>query len=337
MVTQPTHKPILVMGAGSWGTALALLLHRHGVAVKWWTHNESQALAINAAHENERYLPGIDVPTDLKLSSDLEGALEGVDDVLVVVPSVAFLETINRLKQLRPNGLRLVWGTKGLDADSHQLLHEVVSHLYGPDMAMAVISGPSFAKEVALGIPTAVSLACNDPEFTADLVARFHGSTFRVYANPDLTGVELCGVVKNVLAIGVGICDGFGLGANTRSALITRGLAEMTRLCLALGGQSQTAMTLAGVGDVILTCTDNQSRNRRFGLMLGQGSTAEAAKAEIGQAIEGYANVRQLYELAMQYQVDTPIINATYRILYGGAPIQAQVDVLMGRDPKSEY
>lgn len=325
------------MGAGSWGTALALLLHRHGIPVVWWTHNEAQAQTINATHENKSYLPGVELPSGLILSSDLVGCLDGVDDVLIVVPSVAFLETINRLKQLRPNNLRLVWGTKGLDVDSHHLLHEVVSHLYGPETSMAVISGPSFAKEVAVGVPTAVSLACNDPDFAADLVAMFHGSTFRVYANPDLTGVELCGVVKNVLAIGVGICDGFNLGANTRSALITRGLAEMTRLCLALGGQSQTAMSLAGVGDVILTCTDNQSRNRRFGLMLGQGISADEAKAMIGQAIEGYANARQLYELAQQHEVDTPIINATYRILYEGALIQTQVDILMGRDSKTEY
>lgn len=337
MVSQQTHNPILVMGAGAWGTALALLLHRHGVPVRWWTHSSIQAEQVNAEKVNARYLPTMTIPDDLLLSADLELVLDGVQDVLIVVPSIAFFETINRLKQLKSAGLRLAWATKGLDADSHQLLHEVVAHLYGPDTAMAVISGPSFAKEVAQAMPTAVSLASNDAAFAATLTHHFHSSTFRVYANPDMTGVELCGVFKNILAIGVGICDGFGLGANTRSALITRGLSEMTRLCLALGGQSQTAMSLAGVGDVILTCTDNQSRNRRFGVMLGQGMTAEEAKIKINQAIEGHANVQQLYALAKEQGIETPIVNAIYQVLYGGSPIQSQLDVLMARDSKAEY
>lgn len=337
MVSQQTHNPILVMGAGAWGTALALLLHRHNVPVRWWTHSAAQAEQVNSEKVNTRYLPTTKIPDDLSLSADLELALDGVQDVLIVVPSMAFFETINRLKQLKPAGLRLAWATKGLDAESHQLLHEVVAHLYGSDTAMAVISGPSFAKEVAQAMPTAVSLASNDAAFAATLTHYFHSSTFRVYANPDMTGVELCGVFKNILAIGVGICDGFGLGANTRSALITRGLAEMTRLCLALGGQSQTAMSLAGVGDVILTCTDNQSRNRRFGVMLGQGMTADEAKVKINQAIEGHANVQQLYALAKEQGIETPIVNAIYQVLYGGSPIQSQVDVLMGRDSRAEY
>ena len=332
---QPTHKPLLVMGAGSWGTALAMLAHRHGNPVRWWTFDEAQAASVNAAGENTPYLPELPLPDDLRLSTDLPALLEGVDDVLIVVPSFAFTSTLELLKSLRPTGLRLAWGTKGLDRETHALLHDVVSSVYG-DTPMAVISGPSFAREVALEYPTAVSLASNDTDFADSLVSRFHGTSFRLYVNSDLTGVELCGVVKNVLAIGVGMCDGLGFGANTRCALITRGLAEMERLCNALGGQSQTAMSLAGVGDTILTCTDNQSRNRRFGLALGQGKSIDETKDSIGQAIEGYFNAQQLYDLARQYGVETPIIDCIYRVLYAGAPVAEQVDALMGRGAKSE-
>ncbi|PHQ81492.1 MAG: glycerol-3-phosphate dehydrogenase [Coxiella sp. (in: Bacteria)] len=244
-VKQQTHnKPILVLGAGSWGTALALLLFRNGNTVRLWSYDPQQVAQLNTLHENPAYLPGIELPPDLFISNDLEALLDGVDDVLIVVPSCGFSDAVKQLKAIRPEGLRIAWGTKGLDPDTHQMLSDVVREIYHPDVSLAVISGPSFAKEVALLMPTGLSLAGNDDAFNSDLIDRLHSPMFRVYLNPDLIGVELCGVVKNVLAITVGISDGIGLGANARSAIITRGLAEMSRLCSALGGQEQTLMSL---------------------------------------------------------------------------------------------
>lgn len=333
---QTPKKPIVVLGAGSWGTALALLLDRNNNAVRLWSHDPQQVEVICTQRENPAYLPGIPIPNSIEVSDDLAALMDGVDDVLVVVPSYAFLETLNRLRAIRPHGLRIVWGTKGIEPESHQLLGDVVSQHYGPETPMAVISGPSFAKEVALAQPTAVSVAGNNEVFTQDLIQRMHSAMFRVYNNPDFIGLELCGVVKNILAIGVGISDGVGFGANARSALMTRGLAEMRRLCLALGGQEQTLMSLAGVGDLILTCTDDQSRNRRFGFALGRARDIEAAKQEIGQAIEGYSNSKQLYHLAHRHNIEMPIVDCLYRILYEGADIQEQAQILMGRDPNIE-
>ena len=323
------YKPRLVLGAGSWGTALALLLHANGVPVRLWSYDAQQADELNALHENKAYLPGIALPHDLSISSDLAQLLQDIDDVLIVVPSRVFLDTLLKLKKLRPHGLRIAWGTKGLESQSCCLLHEVVAKHYGADTPVAVVSGPSFAKEVALSLPTAVSLAGNDAAFNHSLIERLHSQSFRVYLNNDLIGVELCGVVKNVLAIVVGMSDGLGFGANARSALITRGLTEMSRLCLAVGGESQTVMSLAGVGDLVLTCTDDQSRNRRFGLALAQGH-------DVHTTVEGYANAKQLHQLAQQYHVDMPIVACLYRILYEAADVKEQAMLLMGRNPRDE-
>lgn len=330
------HNPLLILGAGSWGTALALVLYSNGVPVRLWGHNLKQVELLNTLHENPAYLPGISLPDDMLISNDLDALLQGVTDVLIVVPSVAFLETLLRLKSLRPQGLRIAWGTKGLDPQSHLMLHEVVAKYYGADTSVAVLSGPSFAKEVAQSLPTAVSLAGNDDAFNQSLIERLHSASFRVYLNADLVGVELCGVVKNALAIVVGISDGMGFGVNARSALITRGLAEMSRLCLAVGGQAQTLMSLAGVGDLILTCTDDQSRNRRFGLALAKSHDVKRAINDIGQAIEGYSNAKQLHQLAYQHHVDMPIVECLYRVLYEGANVKEQALLLMGRNSRDE-
>lgn len=331
-----TRKPILVLGAGSWGTALALLLDRTGNDVRLWSYDALQVKDFNTLHENPRYLPGITIPKSIVVSDDLQALLAGVEDILIVVPSFAFLETLQRVKEIVPQGLRIAWGTKGIDPNTHQLLGHVVQQHYHPDTSMAVISGPSFAKEVAIGLPTAVSLAGNDESFNHDMIARMHSDMFRVYHNVDFVGLELCGVVKNILAIAIGVSDGVGFGANARSALMTRGLAEMRRLCLALGGKEQTLMSLAGIGDLVLTCTDDQSRNRRFGLLLGRERNIETAKREIGQAIEGYSNTKQLYHLAHQHGVDMPIVDCLYRVVYEDADIKEQVSILMGRDPRAE-
>jgi len=231
-----THKPILVLGAGSWGTALALLLNRTGNDVRLWSYDEKQVELLNTLHENPAYLPGVAIPESIRISDNLEEQLDGVDDILIVVPSFAFYETLMKVKAIKPTGLRIAWGTKGIDPKTHKLLGDVVRAHYDPATSVAVLSGPSFAKEVAVSLPTAVSLAGNDDAFNDSLVARMHSDMFRVYVNSDFIGLELCGVVKNILAIAIGVSDGVGFGANARSALLTRGLAEMRRLCLALGG-----------------------------------------------------------------------------------------------------
>lgn len=331
------RKPILVLGAGSWGTALALLLERTGNEVRLWSYDTEQARELNTLRENPPYLPGIALPESMRISADLEAMLDGVEDLLVVVPSSAFHETLSKVKAIKPKGLRIAWGTKGIDPKTHLLLGDVVQSVYGANTPMAALSGPSFAKEVALGLPTAISLAGNDDAFNEDLIARMHSDMFRVYLNSDLIGVELCGVIKNILAIAIGISDGVGFGANARSALMTRGLAEMRRLCLALGGQEQTLMSLAGIGDLVLTCTDDQSRNRRFGLLLGRERSVESAMREIGQAVEGYSNTKQLHYLMHEHDIDMPIADCLYRVMYEDANIREQVAVLMGRDARSEH
>jgi glycerol-3-phosphate dehydrogenase (NAD(P)+) len=326
-----------VLGAGSWGTALALLLDRTGNEVRLWSYDQEQVNMLNTLHENATYLPGIAIPESILVSNDLEAMLEGIEDILIVVPSFAFFDTLKKVKAVKPDGLRIAWGTKGIDPETHQLLGDVVTSHYGANTSMAVLSGPSFAKEVALGMPTAVSLAGNDEVFNNDLIARMHSEMFRVYHNSDFIGVELCGVVKNILAIAIGVSDGVGFGANARSALMTRGLAEMKRLCLALGGDENTLMSLAGIGDLVLTCTDDQSRNRRFGLLLGRERNIESAKKEIGQAIEGYSNTKQLFHLMHEHGVDMPIADCLYRVMYEEADIREQVEILMGRDPRAEH
>nr|MCH9644883.1 NAD(P)-dependent glycerol-3-phosphate dehydrogenase [Gammaproteobacteria bacterium] len=258
-------------------------------------------------------------------------------DILIVVPSVGFRSVLLEIKQrVDVSKIRLVWGSKGLDPETGLRLDQVVEQVIGSDAVYAVLSGPSFAMEVAHGMPTAVSLAGNDDAFLNDLIQRFHNSVFRVYKNDDIVGVELCGVVKNVLAIAVGIADGLHYGANTRAAMITRGLVEVGRLCHQMGADAKTLMSLAGVGDTILTCTDNQSRNRRFGLALGEGKTVAQAMESVGQTVEGYENTRQIYQLSQKQQVEMPIVGQVYKVLFENYPANKAVEGLLERAPKSE-
>lgn len=231
---------------------------------------------------------------------------------------------------------RIAWATKGLDAEKNQLLHQVVLEIYGGTPSLAALAGPSFAKEVALNLPTAVTLASNDPLFAGDLCTRFHGHYFRVYTQKDLIGVQVCGAVKNCLAVAAGISDGLGYGANARSALITRGLAEMSRLGIAMGGERDTFMGLAGVGDLVLTCTDTQSRNLRFGLAIGKGSHIEAAEQAIDQVVEGKLNAFHTLALAKAYHLEMPIIEQVCYVLEGKVTPSQSVEQLFSRDPISE-
>lgn len=330
-----TPPKIAVLGAGSWGTALAIQLARHNPKVTLWGHDPVEVDALIRDRENHAYLPGIAFPAGLTPSHDLAASLQGADEVLVVVPSHVFADVVAQIAAVRPELPSLSWATKGFDPASGHLLHEVAHQLL-PHTRLAVVSGPTFAREVAQGLPTAVTVAGTDPEHAQRVARYLHGDNFRAYTADDLIGVEVGGAAKNVMAIAAGIADGLGFGANARAALITRGLTEITRLGLKLGGQAETFMGLAGLGDLTLTCTDNQSRNRRMGLALAAGKSIADAKAEIGQAVEGVGTAREVYQLAHKLGVDMPITEQTYKVLYEGLdPRQAVVNLLQ-REAKPE-
>lgn len=326
-----------VIGAGSYGTALALTLARNQHPVVLWGHDPQHMARLAAERENAAFLPGIPFPPDLHIEADLAKAVTASRDILVVVPSHVFGEVLQQLRPyLRPDS-RLVWATKGLEAETGRLLQDVAREVLGDAIPLAVLSGPTFAKEMAVGMPTAISVSASDPQFSADLQQLFHcGKSFRVYNSPDFIGVQLGGAVKNVIAIGAGISDGMGFGANARTALITRGLAEMTRLGVALGAEAATFMGMAGLGDLVLTCTDNQSRNRRFGMMLGQGHDVAQAQASIGQVVEGYRNTKEVYVLAQRLGVEMPITEQIYQVLYCGKDAREAAVALLARASKSE-
>jgi glycerol-3-phosphate dehydrogenase (NAD(P)+) len=328
--------PIAVLGAGSFGTALAILLAGNGNPTRLWCRDPEQARAMQRQGCNQKYLPDIQFPSTLEVTSDLAAALSGVRDVLVVTPSGAFSETLQLIKPLLPDNRRLVWACKGLEPGTGRFLHQIAQQELGEDTPLAVLSGPTFAMELARAMPTAITLAANDSNFANELTERLVNTMFRVYLSDDLIGVQLGGALKNVIAVGAGIADGLGFGANARTALITRGLAEIQRLGLKMGGRSETFQGMAGLGDLILTCTDNQSRNRRFGLALGRGANVESAIKEIGQVVEGAKNAHQATLLAHQYQVEMPISQAIYRILHEGADPVQQAYELFGRQLKTE-
>ncbi|MCW8971978.1 MAG: NAD(P)H-dependent glycerol-3-phosphate dehydrogenase [Gammaproteobacteria bacterium] len=328
--------PIAVLGAGSWGTALAIQLARNGIEVLLWGRNADEMARMAADRCNTRYLPDIGLPEKLSPVADLAQTLATAADVLVVVPSHAFRQTLTQIAPLLKPGSRVAWATKGLEPGSRKLLHQVARETLGEGYPAAVISGPTFAKEVARGLPTAVTVASTDPHTAEHFAACLHGGTFRAYTASDVVGVELGGACKNVLAIAAGIADGLGYGANTRAALITRGLAELMRLGAPLGGHPETFMGLAGLGDLVLTCTDDQSRNRRVGLALGQGKSLEEAIASIGQAVEGVKSAPEVFALAREIGVEMPITEQVYRVLYEGETAREAVAALLHREQKAE-
>jgi glycerol-3-phosphate dehydrogenase (NAD(P)+) len=257
-------------------------------------------------------------------------------DLLIAVPSQSFRDTLRGIAPHIQSDARIAWATKGLEPGTRKLLHEVAADELGVDRPVAVISGPTFASEVAKGLPTAVTVASRDPDTARYFAARLRDTTFRAYTSDDLVGVELGGAVKNVLALAAGIADGLGYGANTRAALITRGLAEMMRLGVALGGYPETFMGLAGLGDLVLTCTDDQSRNRRVGLALGRGKSLEQAIADVGQAVEGVKTAPEIHALAATLKVEMPIIEQICRVLFEGLDAAESVKTLLTREPKAE-
>ncbi|MFG6078207.1 NAD(P)H-dependent glycerol-3-phosphate dehydrogenase [Erwinia sp. OPT-41] len=326
-----------VLGAGSYGTALAITLARNGHDVVMWGHNPQHLAQLQADRCNAAFLPDVPFPDSLSLESDLATAIAASRDLLVVVPSHVFGDLLQQIKPHLRSDSRIVWATKGLEKETGRLLQDVAREILGDDLPLAIVSGPTFAKELAAGMPTAIALAATDAEFADDLQQLLHcGKSFRVYNNPDFTGVQLGGAVKNVIAIGAGISDGIGFGANARTALITRGLAEMTRLGVALGADPATFMGMAGLGDLVLTCTDNQSRNRRFGMMLGQGMDVTAAQNTIGQVVEGFRNTKEVRALAARYGVEMPITEQIYQVLYCEKNAREAALSLLGRTRKDE-
>ncbi|MCD1126417.1 NAD(P)H-dependent glycerol-3-phosphate dehydrogenase [Jinshanibacter sp. LJY008] len=326
-----------VIGAGSYGTALAITLARNGHSVVLWGHDPQHIAQLQQDRKNQAFLPDVPFPDTLQLQADLQQAISISRDILVVVPSHVFGDVLRQIKPyLQPNA-RIVWATKGLEAETGRLLADVAREALGEDIPLAVISGPTFAKELAAGLPTAIAVASSDPQFTDDLQKLLHcGKSFRVYSNPDFIGVQLGGAVKNVIAIGAGMSDGIGFGANARTALITRGLAEMSRLGAALGADPATFMGMAGLGDLVLSCTDNQSRNRRFGIMLGEGKNVEEAQNLIGQVVEGYRNTKEVWVLAQRHGVEMPITEQIYQVLYAGKDAREAAITLLSRTSKDE-
>ena len=333
----PGPKPsVAVLGSGSWGTALAVHLARSGHRTVLWGIETDELNAMARERVNARYLPGVALPEGLEIEHDMARAVAQADQLLVVVPSHAFREVLERVRPMLRPGQRVAWATKGFELSSGKLPHQVAAEVLGPSVPTAVLSGPTFAREVGAGLPSAMTVASYDGDYAMDLARSISGRNFRAYASSDMVGVEVGGAVKNVLAIGAGISDGLGFGANTRVALITRGLAEMMRLGVALGADRETFMGLAGLGDLVLTCTDDQSRNRRCGLLLAAGKSSAEAQAEIGQVVEGVLAARAVHDVAQRHGVVMPISEQVYRVLYEGAPAKEAVYALMTRTIRAE-
>ena len=321
-----------VIGSGAWGTALALVLSRNGHRVGLWSREADHCANMAADRENQRYLPGAKFPETLHITPDLINSIQNSDHVLIAVPSHAFEKVIQQVHQYWPQEKTgLIWATKGLDRETGRFLSELATDVLGSDIPQAILTGPSFAKEVGQQLPTAVIIASDTPAFAQQMRDYFNADYFRVYTAEDLIGAQLGGAIKNVIAIAVGIADGLGYGMNAKAGLITRGLAEMTRLALTLGAEAETLAGLSGLGDLILTCSDNQSRNRRFGLAIGQGLSVTEACASIDQVIEGIEASQTLMKLCEKQGTEMPIATQVYRIIHQHQPAKQAVDALLGR------
>jgi len=324
---------VAVLGAGSWGTALALLLARNHHDVVLWGKDAEQMASMQDSGFNAAYLPEIPLDPTIQLTANLKEALAEAEQVLIVIPSHAYNEFLPSLAPLLPQDLGVASASKGFCQG--QCLHQLMQTHLG-ERPVAIISGPSFAVEVARDLPTAVVVASPDAAFAAQWSQLLNNKNFRPYLSADLIGVEIAGSLKNVLAIATGIAAGLKLGSNTQAALITRGLAEITRLGLAMNAQRETFMGLAGVGDLVLTCTDNQSRNRRFGFALGAGQTVDEAKRSISQVIEGIETTQEARALAQKFNVEMPVIEQVYDVIFKKLPINAAMERLLARDLRFE-
>ncbi|AMA64727.1 Glycerol-3-phosphate dehydrogenase [NAD(P)+] [Candidatus Arsenophonus lipoptenae] len=332
-----TTVSITVIGAGSYGTALAITLTRNGHKVFLWGHNPQHIKKLQKDRCNKKFLPDITFPENLLPEISLKRAISISRNILIVVPSHVFNQVLQNIKPYLTKYSRVIWATKGLEHGTGRLLQDVAREIIGDKIPIAVLSGPTFAKELAIGLPTAIVISASNIKFSEELQYIFHCSkNVRVYKNQDMIGVQLGGAVKNIIAIGAGMSDGIGFGANTRTALITRGLAEISRLGIAIGAKSSTFMGMAGLGDLVLTCTDNQSRNRRFGIMLGQGMKIKDVEKKIGQVVEGYLNIKEVHALAKRVGVEMPITEQIYQVLYGNKNILEAAYTLLNRQIKDE-
>ena len=327
---------IVVLGAGSWGTALAIQFARSGRPTVLWGRAEDDPAELARARRNERYLPGAVFPPSLVVEPDLAKAIASGNDLLLAVSSSAFRIVLQQVKPLLGGRARVAWASKGFELSTGKLPHQVAREVLGPGVPIAVLSGPTFAREVGAGLPTAIAVASPDAEFALQLARSVSAGNFRAYTQSDIVGVEIGGAVKNVIAIAAGGSDGMGYGSNSRVFLITRGLAEMVRLGVALGARQETLMGLAGLGDLVLTCTDDQSRNRRFGRALASGTPIDQAIAEIGQVVEGYHAAKAVYMVAKKLGVDMPICESVYRVLYEGMSIPDIAQSMLQREVTAE-
>ncbi len=330
-------RPIAVLGAGSWGTALAALLARNGVATCLWGRDAAQMAAMAASGRNARYLPDLDLPPSLEYTAALEPLVRRARLVLIVTPSHAFAGLLRQIAPMLAPDAGVVWASKGFEPGTGRFLHEVADEILGDRHPRAVLTGPSFAREVVQGLPTAVTVHSHDADFATAVAREFHCATFRVYTGTDMLGAGLGGAMKNVLAVAVGVSDGMGMGLNARAGLITRGLAEVLRLNQALGGQKETVMGLAGLGDLVLTCTGDLSRNRRLGLALGRGVPLDQAVREIGQVVESLQTAEEVMRLARRHSVELPISALVERALRGEITPTEGVRLLLSREQKPEF
>lgn len=334
--TNKVKSAVLVIGAGSWGTALALVLARNGAAVSLWDADAAHIDRLRRERSNDRHLPGIGFPPNLRTVDRLLPVPAETGAVVIATPCEVLRAVLQQIAPAWRAGLPLCLACKGLAPGTTALNHEVAASVLGEAAPVAVLSGPSFAGEVAAGLPTAVTIAAADPGTAAGFSDLFHDDNFRVYTHDDVIGVQVGGAVKNIMAIAAGISDGLGFGANARSALITRGLAEIIRLGTAMGGRQETFMGLAGLGDLVLTCTDDQSRNRRFGLALARGHSPAEARTEIGQAIEGIRTAEAVAGLAARHGVEMPISAQVQDVIDGRIGAREAVHLLLTRERRPE-
>lgn len=332
-------KPALaIIGAGAYGTAIAIALSKKGHYILLWGRNKTHIQSLKTSRCNHTYLPNIPFPPTLIVEQSLRAVSHSCSNLLIAVPSYAFYNTLIRLKKLNiTNNIRIIVASKGIEPKTGRLLQDVTHDILGKNTPFAIISGPTFAKELAIGLPTAITLASDNIQLQKYMQTLLScNKNFRIYSNTDIIGIQIAGAVKNIIAIGTGISDGIGFGANARIALITRGLAEMSRLGIAIGATSDIFMGLAGLGDLVLTCTDNQSRNRRFGILLGQGINIFQAKKNIGQVIEGLSNAQEIYKLSLKNKIDMPITKEIYQILYRNKNVHKAAQSLLNRTQKKE-
>lgn len=317
---------IAILGAGSWGTAIAVHLSKFGHPILLWGQDSKQIQVMKSTKENPYYLPNVTFPELLQVTDDFELCMETAEEIIIAVPSHAFNTILNKINQPK-NGI--AWLTKGVNPENNQFLSTLVAERWGKDFPIAIISGPSFALEVAQGMPTAIVIAGNNQTYLKEMHQIFHHAYLRVYESNDIIGVQWCGTIKNIIAIACGISDGLNYGANAKAALITRGLAEMSRMGVSLGGKQETFIGLAGIGDLVLTCTDNQSRNRRFGIYLGQGLSVKETEAKIGQVVEGKYNATQVCALSKEFKIEMPICEQVNKLLHGKiSPQQAFINLM---------